>query len=275
MQDVAPKQVPPAGPLATPEPWNLVADAYAAELVPQFERFAHDALRLAALPAGSHIVDVASGPGTLALIAARSGAIVSAIDFSPTMMANLHQRAIESGVTVDARLGDGQALPFKDNSYDAAFSMFGLMFFPDRARGLQELRRVLRPDACAVVSSWAPFDDAFALVMESIRSMLPNLPFAQGKAPLGDPGEFAGEMTAAGFRNVAIDSVGHDWTAPSLSEFWSMIQRTTAPIVLLRHKLGEQAWEEIARGVFERLRGSLGEGPVTLTFNAYLGRGLK
>lgn len=275
MQDTVIKQTPPAGPLATPEPWNLVANAYAAELVPQFELFAHDALRLAALPTGSRIVDVASGPGTLALLAANSGAMVSAIDFSPTMIANLHQRAIQGDVAIDARLGDGQALPFKDNAYDGAFSMFGLMFFPDRARGLQELRRVLRPNGCAVVSSWAPFDGPFALVMESVRAMLPNLPFGQGRAPLGDPGEFAGEMRTAGFRDVVIDSVSHTWTAPSLSECWGMIQRTTAPIVLLRHKLGEQAWDEVARGVFERLRGTLGEGPVTLAFNAYLGRGVK
>ena len=125
------------------------------------------------------------------------------------------------------------------------------------------------------MSSWAPFDGPFALVMESVRVMLPSLPFGQGKAPLGDPGEFAGEMSAAGFRDVAIDSVSHTWTAPSLSECWGMIQRTTAPIVLLRHKLGEQVWGEIARGVFERLRATLGDGSVTLTFKAYLGHGVK
>lgn len=54
MQDAVAK-TPPAGPLATPEPWDLVADAYAVELVPQFELFANDALRLAALPAGARI----------------------------------------------------------------------------------------------------------------------------------------------------------------------------------------------------------------------------
>ncbi len=37
-------------PLATPEPWSLVADAYTAELLPQFELFVRDALQLAALP---------------------------------------------------------------------------------------------------------------------------------------------------------------------------------------------------------------------------------
>lgn len=274
MQDAVAK-TPPTGPLATPQPWDLVADAYAAELVPQFELFANDALRLAALPAGARILDVATGPGTLALLAASTGATISAIDFSPTMIANLHRRARDAGATIDARLGDGQALPFADDIYDGAFSMFGLMFFPDRARGLQEMRRVLRPGGRAVVSSWAPFDGPFAMVMDSVRAMVPNLPFGEGKLPLGDPSAFAGEMTAAGFREVRIETASHAATAPSLSECWSMIQRTTAPIVLLRHKLGEEAWDKVARGVFERLQAALGEGPVTLTFNGYLGRGVK
>ncbi|WP_315835362.1 class I SAM-dependent methyltransferase [Bradyrhizobium prioriisuperbiae] len=274
MQDAVEK-TPPTSPLASPEPWDLVADAYAAELVPQFELFATDALRIAALPAGGRVIDVATGPGTLAMLAAKTGATVSAIDFSPTMIANLNRRAVEAGTAIDARLGDGQALPFADDTYDGAFSMFGLMFFPDRAKGLQEMRRVLRPGGRAVVSSWAPFDRPFALVMESVRAMLPNLPFGEGKAPLGDPSAFADEMTAAGFREVRIESVSHSSTASSLSECWSMIQRTTAPIVLLRHKLGEQTWDKVARGVFERLQGALGEGAVTLTFNAYLGRGVK
>src|SRR5262245_56004926 len=131
------------GPLGTPEPWNLVADAYTEELVPLFERFARDALALAALPPAPRVLDVAAGPGTLALVAAKAGATVTAIDFSPAMIANLRRRAAEAGSTaIDARVGDGQALPLEDGGYDGAFSLFGLMFFPDRAAGFRELRRV-------------------------------------------------------------------------------------------------------------------------------------
>jgi len=116
-------------PLASTEPWNLVADGYTAEALPLLEKFARDALLLASLPPGSRILDVATGPGTLALLAAREGAMVSAIDFSPAMVANLGRRADEAGLTLaDVRVGDGQALPYEDNTFDAAFSLFGLMF---------------------------------------------------------------------------------------------------------------------------------------------------
>lgn len=276
MQPDSSKDAPRPSPLASPEAWNLVADAYAAELVPIFERFAREALRLAALPASPRIIDAAAGPGTLSLLAAAGGARVTAVDFSPAMIAHLRQRSEAAGLTaIDARLGDCQALPFDDESYDGAFSMFGLMFFPNRAAGFRELRRVLRPQGRLVVSSWAPFEGAFALVMDSIRAMLPGLPFGQGAAPLGDPQQFAREMADAGLRDVAIHPVRHREKVPTLAEFWESLQRTMAPVVLLRRKLGDQRWSEVARGVFDRLGSELGDGPVEERFTAYLGVGVK
>lgn len=266
----------PANPLATAEPWNLVANDYALEVVPQFELFAADALRLAQLPPSPRIVDVATGPGTLALLAAGEGATVAALDFSPVMIANLERRAAEAGITtIEAIQGDGQALPFDSGSYDAAFSMFGLIFFPDRAAGFRELHRVLRPGCRAVVSSWAPFRMPFALIMEAIRELLPGLPFGQGKAPLGEPDEFAQEMREAGFRDVHIHQITHVQMAPSLRAFWNSAQRSSAPLVLLQNKLGEQGWRDVEQGVYHRLRDALGEGELQIQFAAYLGVGVK
>ena len=60
------------GPLAEPLPWNLVSKDYAIEVVPQFEKFAADALRVAGIRPGARVLDVAAGPGTLTLLAARN-----------------------------------------------------------------------------------------------------------------------------------------------------------------------------------------------------------
>lgn len=273
-------QPPPSdaapSPLASSEPWDLVADSYAVDLTAEFEEYARDAIALAALPPRPRVVDVATGPGTVALLLAAQGAQVSALDFSPKMLANLQRRAAAAGITgIDARQGDGQALPFESDAYDGAFSMFGLMFFPDRARGLAELRRVLRPGARAVVSGWAQFEGPFALVLEGIRALLPGLPFGQGASPLGDPAEVAREMTAAGFRDVFVEQVSHDMEAPSLGAFWAGVQRNTAPVVLLSRRLGPEKWAEVSAGVFERLRRALGDGPVVAPGTANLGVGVK
>lgn len=266
-------------PLSTPDPWNLVAGGYAAELLPMFEHYSREALRLAELPPAPRIADVACGPGTLSLLAATDPAIrarVDALDFSEAMLARFRRRLAESGATgVEIREGDGQKLPWPDDTFDGAFSMFGLIFFPDRGAGLRELRRVLKPGARAVVSSWAPLAGPFGTVIEAIGALMPELPFGKGKAPLGDPDEFTEEMRAAGFRDVRIHTARHSTGFPALSEFWEGVQRTAAPLVLLRKNLGEKRWKDVSAGVYAHLEKTLGEGPVDSTGQAWLGVGVK
>ncbi|WP_438029245.1 class I SAM-dependent methyltransferase [Sorangium sp. So ce233] len=266
----------PPSPLATPIAWNMVAADYAVDIVPHFEKYAADALRLADVGPGARVLDVAAGPGTLSLLAARE-ARVTAVDFAPAMVERLRERAARAGLAVDAQVGDGMALPFEDGSFDAAFSMFGLMFFPDRDRGFRELFRVLRPGGRAVVGSWAPMDRApiLAELFSAIRAELPGLPFGEGKAPLGDPGELRAEMEAAGFRDVSVREVEHPMEAPSTEELWARLRRGNAPLVLLRDKLGAARWDELGQAIFARLLARFGDGPQRLSMVANLGAGTR
>ncbi|HEY2510650.1 MAG TPA: methyltransferase domain-containing protein, partial [Polyangiaceae bacterium] len=136
-----------APPLARPYAWNLVSLDYTRDFAPHCAEYAVDALDLVRVPAGARVLDVATGPGTLAFVAARRGLSVTAVDFSADMIALLRGRAAAEGMDhrILAREGDGEALPFAESTFDAAFSLFGLMFFADRARGLSELHRVLVP----------------------------------------------------------------------------------------------------------------------------------
>ena len=264
-------------PLSSAEPWNIVADGYAAELMSWAEGVAEKALKLAALPPFPHIVDVAAGPGSLALLAAREGVTVSAIDFSEEMVANLLRRANEFGLTLaDVRVGDGQKLPYDDNMFDGAFSMAGLIFFPDRDAGFRELYRVLRPGRRAVVSSISSIEGPFAKILEAISEMVPGMPnVTDNKPPLSDSQEFTQEMSAAGFRDVTIHTVKVLNTTPELDEFWEKTQRSAAPVAMLRHNLGEARWTEIAKGVINHLRETIGSGPVEEVYTMHLGVGTK
>jgi ubiquinone/menaquinone biosynthesis C-methylase UbiE len=123
-------------PLATPLAWNLVSAGYVEENLEQFIAYGKDALDLAEVSAADRILDVAAGPGSLAVQAAARVREVQALDFSSEMLAHLKARAAAAGVrNVIAREGDGQALPYDDASFDAAFSMFGLMSFQIAPRG--------------------------------------------------------------------------------------------------------------------------------------------
>jgi len=112
----------------------------------RWRRLTVDALRFRQDAA---VLDVATGTGDLALLAARRQAWVTALDPSRAMLAIAARKAQARGLSarVDLVPGDAQALPFPDASFDAAMIGFGIRNVPDRPRALAEMTRVLRPGA--------------------------------------------------------------------------------------------------------------------------------
>lgn len=263
-------------PLSVPRIWDLVAEDYARDIAPHFALYVEDALRLAGVAPGSRVLDVACGPGLLAVAAARRGARAFAVDISPEMIARVRDAARAAGVDVDARVGDGMALPFDDGAFDAAACLFGIMFFPDRAKGFRELCRVLRPEGRAVVASWAPMERVplLADIYRSLGEVLPDLPFGQANRPLCDPAELRAEMAAAGFRDVDVQEAARAFEVSSAEEFWREIKRGTPPIRFARESLGAERWPEVDGRIDNLLRARWGTGPqrVVMTANLALGR---
>ena len=109
------------------------------------------ALGIAQGDLGEHprVLDVATGTGDLAIEIARScpGATVIGLDPSPGMLAVAAHKLAKRGLTDRVSLveGDAQALPQKNCEVDAATIAFGIRNVPDRALGLRELARVVRP----------------------------------------------------------------------------------------------------------------------------------
>jgi len=263
-------------PLATPEPWDLVVSGYVAENLSQFEAFAREALRL--VPAAGEVLDVAAGPGSLTLIAARTARRVYAVDFAPAMIEALRARAVAAGIAnVDAQVADGHALPFAAASFDAAYSMFGLIFFPDRARGLAELVRVLRPGAHAVVSSWPTLErvPVFAALFGALGAELPGSGLGEAPTVLGTTAEITAEMRRAGFAAVIVHE--HDVVVGTLTpaELWRSFARGGAPAVLMQKRMGDEAFAELSGRVVARLEAALGSGPREVRLTALLGVGTR
>jgi hypothetical protein len=55
-----------------------------------------------------------------------------------------------------------------------------------------------------------------------------------------------------------------------MDAFWDSTERSLAPLVLLRAKLGEEAYADVGPAVLERLRAKFGHGPQSLAMNAFL-----
>jgi SAM-dependent methyltransferase len=175
------------------ETWDATAADYEMLAEPFTRQYAETALALAGgVRPGERVLDVAAGTGALTLAAARAGARVLATDFSPGMVARLSARLRAEGFDRSgcaARVMDGQALELPEASVDAAFSIFGVMLFPDHRKGLAELARVLRPGGRACVAVWTREEGAGpALVLvEAFRALFPDRelpPFPPGMVRL-------------------------------------------------------------------------------------------
>jgi SAM-dependent methyltransferase len=117
-------------------------------------------LDLMALPAGAHmhVLDVATGTGLAAFLAAERGCLVDAVDFAPDLVAEAARLAGERGLANRVRLavGDAEALPYASGAFDATISTFGVMFALRHEAVVAELARVLRPGGMLGLAAWKP-----------------------------------------------------------------------------------------------------------------------
>jgi len=115
---------------------------------------------------------------------------------------------------------DALALPFEDCSFDAVACQFGAMFFPNKVQGYREARRLLKPGGRFFFNVWDRIEDnEFAdVVTQALAEVFPNdPPRFMARTPHGyhDVETIRAELKAAGFANVAVDTVTERSKAPS------------------------------------------------------------
>ena len=117
------------------------------------EEFRKEAERLKAfLPDGGDVLEVAPGPGFLAIEMARDSRIrVTGLDISRTFVELARKNAAEERVPVDFQLGNASEMPFADRSFDLLVCRAAFKNFSDPEKALREMRRVLRPGGTGVI----------------------------------------------------------------------------------------------------------------------------
>lgn len=107
----------------------------------------------AILPTGSHILEVAPGPGYLAVELAKGGDYtVVGLDISKTFVEIAQNQARAAGVTVDFRHGNAAAMPFAAATFDFIVCCAAFKNFTEPVTAIREMARVLKPGGQALIS---------------------------------------------------------------------------------------------------------------------------
>jgi ubiquinone/menaquinone biosynthesis C-methylase UbiE len=138
----------------------------------QAEEYRTQASRLTAgLPAGADILEVAPGPGYMAIEMANSGRFhVTGLDISRTFVKMATENAKQSAVSADFRQGDAASLPFDAGSFDLVICQAAFKNFTRPASALSEMHRVLRAGGTAVIQDMSR-DASHAEIADEVRRM--------------------------------------------------------------------------------------------------------
>jgi demethylmenaquinone methyltransferase/2-methoxy-6-polyprenyl-1,4-benzoquinol methylase len=175
------------------------------------QRWRARAVELARIEPGSRALDVATGTGDLAVALRAAGAEVVGCDFSEEML----ERARRKEPAARFEWADALALPYDDDSFDAATVGFGARNFSDLRLGLGEMARVVRPGGRVVVLEITtpqkpPLSTFFSLWFDRIIPALGRiagdeaaysyLPSSVKRFP--DPHALAAQLAAIGLEEI-------------------------------------------------------------------------
>ncbi|MER9352277.1 MULTISPECIES: methyltransferase domain-containing protein [unclassified Mesorhizobium] len=186
-------------------------DRYMVPLI--FEPFAADLARRAASLSPGAVLEVAAGTGvvTRALAPKLSPGVSYVVtDLNQPMLDYAASRQAPDS-RIHWRQADALALPFEDAAFDLVCCQFGAMFFPDRAAGYREAKRVLKTGGHFLFNVWDRIEDnVFANdVTNALAEIFPNDPprfLARTPHGYNDIALIRGELEAAGFSRVVIDT---------------------------------------------------------------------
>jgi SAM-dependent methyltransferase len=127
------------------------------------------------------------------------------------MLANARTAAVRENLVIEWREGSAVDLPLADAAFDVVFCQQGLQFFPDRAKALSEMHRVLAPGGRLVLSVWREIEQSpgFAILAEVLTRHIGSEAgtlMTSGPFGLSDPEQLRDLIAGAGFADITINS---------------------------------------------------------------------
>jgi ubiquinone/menaquinone biosynthesis C-methylase UbiE len=227
-------------------------------------------LDLAGVQAGSRVLDVAAGTGESTLMtAARVGAKghVLAVDVSASMLNVAVEAARKAGLkSVETRVMNAENLELDTDSFDAVICRIALMLFPNPAKALTDMRRVVKPGGKVAVMVYAaleknPYHGIFHKTVRRLGNIRPPAPGEPWMYALGEPEALEEVYSRANFLGVSVCAVPVHRRLPSAADAVENMKKGAGDNRELMNRLNEsdheRAWAEIAEQ-FKRFEGPNG-----------------
>jgi ubiquinone/menaquinone biosynthesis C-methylase UbiE len=228
----------------------------------------------AALAPGKTLLDLASGSGQPALLAARMvfpGGRVIATDIAPQMVEVVKRRAAAEGIpNLETRVMDIERMDLGDESVDAVTCRWGYMFCPDLDAAMAHSKRVLRPGGRLSLAVWSrPEDNPWlGLVVSALDRVAPQSgladPDALGPFRLSDPRRLTGVLRSVGLADYALEVVGFRFDFESPEQWWEFVLDIAAPVRNRISLLDGPAQAEVRRLVVAESGRFLSDGKIQL-----------
>jgi ubiquinone/menaquinone biosynthesis C-methylase UbiE len=259
-----------------------VPEAYERFMGPQlFEPWARELVARARPRDGMRVLDVASGPGTVAaLIAAAVGESgrVAANDISPAMLALAASKpAKPRSAPIEYLACSATALEYPDASFELVACQHGVPFFPERLGALREMHRVLASGGAAVVSTWAAEHPLglFGAIIDAMRDAELAEPYPRAfdhDSYTLTVSELHGLLETAGFKDVTVETVELDCVWEDSRDAVNTIAGT--PFGPLLATLTPERQQRVRSSVGHRL-GCTPDGALTVKTASHIARGVK
>ena len=249
--------------------WDSVAAGWM-KWWPTIEHGAHTVSRrmigLAGVQAGHRVLDIATGIGEPALLAAscvgHAGRVV-AIDLSSRMLEVARERAAALGLTnVEFMEADAERLDFPECSFDAILWRWGVTDLPDPSKALARIRRMLAPGGAFVTAVWdaGPKARPLASIAMAVANQMFDLPVtAEEPSQPGSAGAaLEKDLLHAGFSYVRAETMALTLEFPSAGDCVEYLRdvspafaalladRSATQLAEFRHRLAERLREYVA-----------------------------
>lgn len=205
--------------------WDRISDAYLREIDTRFAGVTTGCVERAVLQRGESVLDLGTGTGTVAALAAEAvgpeGAVLG-VDISKDMLVLAEGRMVELGLgQVALREGQAEEIPADDGAFDVLIASLSLMYAVDREAAARECARVLRPGGRFVAAVWAGPEAADIVRFQQTAGSFAPPPPVPGVGPgaLADPTAFLAQLRRAGIdaevttetTTFAFDTFEHAW----------------------------------------------------------------